>query len=110
MGSPVSGSIHHDRKAATQLSASGLQVAPDIRSHPAGRAIATDHKEKLMRREMRQLVKTKQRDLRPLPVVDRGIKLQMREFDFAGMRPPPLAHAEMRGSAQPGIEVQRLIP
>jgi hypothetical protein len=36
-----------------------------------------------MRREMGQLVKTDQRNLSALPVVDRGVKLQVRKLDLA---------------------------
>jgi hypothetical protein len=36
-----------------------------------------------MRREVGQLVKTDQRDLSALPVIDRGGKLKMRKLDLA---------------------------
>jgi hypothetical protein len=63
-----------------------------------------------MRREMGQLVKTDQRDLRALPVVDGVIELQVRELDLAAARPAPLAGAGVRGAAKPRIEVSTLIP
>src|SRR5258708_40244355 len=77
----------------------------DIRPDAAGRAVAADHVEELMRREMRQFVETDQRDLSALPVVDGGFKLQVRKLDLAGARPAPLAHTEVRGPADPWIEV-----
>ena len=63
-----------------------------------------------MRREMRQFVEADQRNLRTLPVVNRGFELQVRELDFAAARPAPLAHPKMRSAAEPGIEIQALIP
>src|SRR6267378_2209168 len=77
----------------------------DIGPDAAGRAVAADHVEELMRREMRQFVETDQRDLSALPVVNGGFKLQVRKLDLAGARPAPLAHAEVRGPADPWIEV-----
>jgi len=59
--------------------ASGTDVGP----HTTGRAVAADHVEELMRREMGQLVKADQRNLSALPVVDRGVKLQVRKLDLA---------------------------
>src|SRR5207248_11714032 len=67
----------------------------DVRPHAAGRAVAADHVEELMRREMRQFVETDQRDLSALPVVDGGFKLKVRKLDLAGARPAPLAHSEV---------------
>jgi len=63
-----------------------------------------------MRREMRQLVETDQRDLRALPGINRAVELQVRELDPAGTRPAPLAHSDMRGPAEAGVEVLALIP
>src|ERR1700730_16163883 len=77
----------------------------DIRPHATGRAVAADHVEELMRREMRQFVETDQCDLSALPVVDGGFKLQVRKLDLAGAWPAPLAHTEVRGPADPWIEV-----
>jgi hypothetical protein len=59
---------------------------------------------------MRQFVEADQRDLRSLPVVDRGFKLQVRKLDLAGTRPAPLTHYEVRGATEPRIEVLALIP
>jgi hypothetical protein len=75
MGNPVSWSIHHATNSATQLSrvAGGANVRPDS----AGRAIAADQEEELMRREMGQLVETEQSDLGALLLVYRGVELQM---------------------------------
>ena len=83
----------------------GVAGRADVGPHAAGRAVAADHVEELMRREMRQFVETDQRDLRALPVVDGAVELQVRELDLAGTRPAPLAHSDMRGAAEPGIEV-----
>src|SRR5467141_820357 len=77
----------------------------DIGPDAAGRAVAADHVEELMRREMRQFVETDQRNLSALPVVNGGFKLQVRKLDLAGARPAPLAHTEVRGPADPRIEV-----
>src|SRR5438128_9594853 len=81
----------------------------DIRPDTAGRAVAADHVEELMRREMRQFVEADQRNLRTLPVVNSGFELQVRELDLA-KRPAPLPHSEMRGAAEPGVKIQALIP
>jgi hypothetical protein len=59
---------------------------------------------------MGQLVKIDQRNLSALPVVDRGVKLQVRKLDLAAAWPAPLAPSEMRGAAKPRIEVQALVP
>jgi len=59
---------------------------------------------------MRQLVEADQRNLRTLPVVNRGFELQVRELDLAAARPAPLAHSHMRGAAELRIEIQALIP
>jgi hypothetical protein len=59
---------------------------------------------------MRQLVEADQRNLRALPVVNRGFELQVGELDLATARPAPLAHPQMRGAAEPGIEIEALIP
>jgi hypothetical protein len=53
--------------------AGGANVGP----HAAGRAIAADHVKELMRREVRQLVETDQRDLRALPGINRAVELQV---------------------------------
>jgi hypothetical protein len=58
---------------------------------------------------MRQFVEADQRNLRTLPVVNRGFELQVRELDLAA-RPAPLAHSQMRDAAEPGVEIQALIP
>src|SRR5215472_16209145 len=82
----------------------------DVRPHAAGRAVAADHVEELMRGEMRQLVETHQRNLRTLPVVDGVVELQVREFDLAAAPPAPLARPQMRGAAESWIEVLGLVP
>ena len=43
------------------------------RPHPAGRAVAADQEEELLRGEMGQLVKADQCNLRALPLVDCGV-------------------------------------
>jgi hypothetical protein len=63
-----------------------------------------------MRREMRQLVETDQRDLSALPVVNGGFELQVRKLDLTGVRSAPLAQSAVRGSTKPWIEVLALIP
>jgi len=63
-----------------------------------------------MRREMRQLVETDQRDLRALPVINRSVKLQVRELDLAGVWPAPIARYNVRGPTNPWIEIQGFIP
>ena len=63
-----------------------------------------------MGREMRQFVETDQRDLSALPVVDGGFELQVRKLDLAAAWPAPLARSEVRGAAEPRIEVLALIP
>ena len=88
----------------------GVAGAANVRPHAAGRAVAADHVEELVRRKMRQLVETDQRDLRALPVVDGAVELQVRELDPAGTRPAPLAHSDMRDPAEAGVEVFALIP
>jgi hypothetical protein len=57
----------------------GVRVAgrPDVRPHTAGRAVAAHHVKELMGREMRQFIKADQRNLRTLPVINRGFELQM---------------------------------
>src|SRR2546423_1835614 len=100
MASPLCGSIHHARKSATQLSASGVAGSANVGPDTAGRAVAADHVKELMRGKMRQLVETDQRDLRPLPGVDRAVDLQVRELDPAGPRPAPLAQSDMRDPAE----------
>ena len=60
--------------------------------------------------EMRQLVKTDQSDLRALPVVDRGVELEMRKLDLSAAWPAPFVVAMVRGTAEPGIEVRAFIP
>jgi len=82
----------------------------DVRPDPAGRAVAADHVEELMRREMRQLIETNQRDLSALPIVNSGFKLQVRKFDLAAARPPPFAHADLRRAAEARIEVSAFVP
>jgi hypothetical protein len=37
-----------------------------------------------------------------LPVKDRAVELQVRELDLAAAPPAPLAHSNVRGSAEPG--------
>src|SRR5204862_8264054 len=90
----------------------GVRVAggADVGPHPTGRAVAADHVKKLIRREMGQLVEADQRNLRALPIVDGGFELQMRKLDLAGARPAPLMHPKMRGTTQPRIEAEALIP
>src|SRR5215469_4099168 len=90
----------------------GVRVAggADVRLDAAGRAVAADHVEELMRGEMGQFIKADQRDLSALPVKDRAVELQVRELDLAAAPPAPLAHSDVRGSAEPGIEVLALIP
>jgi hypothetical protein len=61
----------------------------NVRPYPAGRAIAADQEEELMRGEMGQLVETDQGDLGALPLVDLGGVLQMRKLDLATARPAP---------------------
>ena len=63
-----------------------------------------------MRREMRQLVETDQRDLRALPVVDRGVELQMGKLDLTAPRPVPFVRSQARVATQPWIEVEAFIP
>ena len=63
-----------------------------------------------MRREMRQLVETNERDLRALPGINRAVELQVRELDPAGTRPAPLAHCDMRDPAEARVKVLALIP
>ena len=55
-------------------------------------------------------VEADQCDLRALPVVDRGVELQMRELDLAGTRPAPFKCPQMRAATEPRIEVQALVP
>ena len=59
---------------------------------------------------MGQLVKTDQGELGALPVIDRGIELQMRELDFATTPPAPFMRPQVRGAAEPRIEVEALVP
>ena len=82
----------------------------DVRPDAASRAVPADHVKELMRRKMRQFVEADQRNLCTLPVVNRGFELQVRELDLAAARPTPLAHPQMRGAAEPGVEIQALIP
>jgi hypothetical protein len=63
-----------------------------------------------MRREMRQLIETNQRDLSALPIVNSGFKLQVRKFDLAIAWPAPLAHADLRGTTEQRVEVSAFIP
>jgi hypothetical protein len=49
----------------------------DIRPHTADRSGWADHVKELMSREMRQLIKADQRNLRTLPLINRGLELQM---------------------------------
>src|SRR6516162_7397901 len=109
IGCPLSGSIHQERKSATQESASGLHVAR-IRPHTAGRAVAAHHVKELMGREMRQFIKADQRNLCTLPVINRGFELQMGKLDLAAPRPAPLAQPHMRGAAKPRVNTQALVP
>ena len=90
----------------------GIRVAgrTDVGPHTAGRAVAADHVEELMCREMGQLVETDQGDLGTLPVVDRGVELQMRKLDLAAAPPVPFMRSQARGATEPRIEVQALIP
>jgi len=81
----------------------------DVGPHATGRAVTADHVEELMRGEMRQLIETNEGNLRAPPVVDRGVELQVREFDLAAAPPAPLARPGMRGAAEPGIEVLALV-
>jgi hypothetical protein len=53
---------------------------------------------------MRQLVKADQRDLRALPVVDRGVELQMRELDLAGPWPAPVVRRK-NTAVKPGTRL-----
>ena len=43
-------------------------------------------------------------DLSALPVMNRGLKLQMRKLDFAAIWPAPLMHADMWGTTELRIE------
>src|SRR6266850_3074821 len=63
-----------------------------------------------MGREMGQLVKTDQRDLSALPVIDRGGELKMRKLDLAAAWPAPFLRSQVRGATEPRIEVQALVP
>src|ERR1700674_3937686 len=63
-----------------------------------------------MGREMGQLVKTDQRDLSALPVIDRGGKLKMRKLDLAPAWPAPFLRSQVRGATEPRIEVLALVP
>src|SRR5215831_8183322 len=60
--------------------------------------------------EMRQFIKAKQRNLRALPVIDRGFELQVGELDLAAAPPAPLAHPQVPGAAKPRVKLQALIP
>ena len=59
---------------------------------------------------MRQVVETDQCNLRALPVVNCGFKLQMRKLDLAAARPAPLAHSGVWSATEPRIELQTFIP
>ena len=59
---------------------------------------------------MSQFVKTDQRNLSPLPVVDGGVKLQMRKLDLTTVCPVPLMLPEARDPAKSRIKVEALIP
>jgi hypothetical protein len=59
---------------------------------------------------MGQLVEADQRNLRALPLVDRGVELQMRELDLAAVFPAPFVGAVERVTAEPRIKVQALVP
>jgi len=88
----------------------GVARRADVRPHAAGRAVAADHVEELMRRKMRQLIKTEQGDLSALPIIDGAVELQMGKLDLAAARPAPLASAKVRGATEPRIELSALIP
>src|SRR4029077_6768006 len=76
----------------------------------AGRAVAADHVEELMRGKMGQLVEPDQRDLRALPVMDGSPELEMRKLDLAAAWPAPFLPSQVRGATEPRIEVQALVP
>src|SRR5262249_47289464 len=88
----------------------GITGRSDIGFDTAGRAVAADHVEKLIRGKMCQLVKADQSDLSALPVMDRGFKLQMRKLDLATIWPMPLMNPEARDPAKSRIKVEALIP
>ena len=88
----------------------GVARRTDVGPDTAGRAVAADHVEELAHGEMRQLIEADQCDLRALPVVDRGVELQMRELDLAGARPAPFVASVVRDAAEPRIEVHALVP
>ncbi len=83
---------------------------PNVRLDATVRAVAADHVEELMGREVGQLVETDQRDLGALPAVDRDPKLQMRELDLAAARPAPFLRSQVRGVTDPRIEVLAPVP
>jgi hypothetical protein len=55
----------------------GVAARPDVGPDTTGRAVAAHHVKELMRREMRQFIEADQRNLRTLPVINRGFELQM---------------------------------
>src|SRR5215467_7046693 len=59
---------------------------------------------------MRQFIKADQRNLRTLPVINRGFELQMGKLDLAAVPPAPLTQPHLRGAAKSRIKIQALIP
>src|SRR5215472_3845691 len=76
----------------------GIACRAEVRPYSARRAIPADHVEELMGGEMRQLIEADQCDLGTLPVIDRGVKLQVRKLDLAAASPAPLAGSEVCSS------------
>ena len=88
-GSPVSGSIHHTRKSATQLSVSGLHV-PRCKAGRRSRAVGTDQVEELMRRETRQFIATEPDfQLNPWSCFGDPLRLVLIRADRIAPRPAP---------------------
>ena len=60
--------------------------------------------------EMGQLVETDQGDLGALPLIDRRVVLEMRKLDLASAWQAPFLGTPVRGTTEPRIKVQALVP
>jgi len=81
----------------------GIACRAEVRPYSARRAIPADHVEELMGSEMRQLIETDQCDLGTLPVIDRGVKLQVRKLNLAAASPAPLTGSQVCSSTDSWI-------
>jgi hypothetical protein len=80
----------------------GIAGGADVGADPAHRAVPADHVPELLGGEVRQLVEADERDLRPLPIEDGLVVLEVAEADRGAARKAPFEHMLARPGAAEG--------